>query len=168
MLLSRPIRDYHLSKNAFQQSLNSFKNVTTQIYDNKRLMSSTMKTKYIILFSSVLWSSYLGVRDEINKFLFAYDNEITVELPKLYLAIFFGLLLIMFIGLIFIEKWQHQNFLRKFRNSDPTKIRKFINLRRNALENINKTIIDHLNALETCILGWNGDGNEVMLDGKTK
>ncbi len=120
-----------------------------------------MKTKYIMLSTSTLWSSYLCVREELNKFLFSYDNEITVELPKLYLAIFFGILLSMFVGLIYIEKWQHQNFLRKFRNSDPTKIRKFISLRRSALENINKTIIDHLNALETCILAWNADhGNE--------
>ncbi|KAG4069474.1 hypothetical protein HA402_001773 [Bradysia odoriphaga] len=116
-----------------------------------------MKSNYIIILSTSLsWSAYLCVRDEINKFLFSFDSEITIELPKLYLAIFFALLLLMFVGLIYIEKWQHQNFLRKFRNSDPMKIRKFISLRRSALENINKTIIDHLNALETCILGWNG------------
>lgn len=116
-----------------------------------------MKAKYIILSATTLWSSYLCARDEINNFLFSYDNEITIELPKLYLAIFFGLLLVMFVGLIYIEKWQHQNFLRKFRNSDPNKIRKFIVLRRSAIENINKTIIEHLNALETNILGWSRD-----------
>lgn len=114
-----------------------------------------MKVKYIILLASSLWSLYLYVRDELNKFLFAYDNEVTVELPKLYLAIFFGMFLIMFFGLIYIEKWQHQNFLLKFRNSDPTKIRKFIHLRRSAIENINKTIIDHL---ETCISAFGDEG----------
>lgn len=119
-----------------------------------------MRTNIIILSTSALWSLYLCGRDELNKFLFAYDNEITVELPKLYMAIFFGMLLVMFVGLIYIEKWQHQNFLRKFRNSDPTKIRKFIVLRRSAIENINKTIIDHLNALETCILGWTNDNEK--------
>lgn len=120
-----------------------------------------MKAKYIILSASTIWSMYLCARDEINNFLFSYDDEITIELPKLYLAIFFGMLLVMFVSLIYIEKWQHQNFLRKFRNSDPSKIRKFIILRRSAIENINKTIIDHLNALETSILSWNGDdGNQ--------
>lgn len=117
-----------------------------------------MKTQYLILSASITWSSYLCVRDQVNKFFFSYDHEIIVELPKLFLAIFFAILLVMFIGLLYIEKWQHQNFLRKFRNADPSKIRKFIKLRRSALENINKTIIEHLNALEACILGWNGDG----------
>lgn len=120
-----------------------------------------MKSKYILLSTSLSWSAYLSVRGELNKFLFSYDSEITVELPKHYLAIFFAILLLMFVGLIYIEKWQHQNFLRKFRNSDPMKIRKFISLRRSALENINKTIIDHLNALETCILGWNNGNRDV-------
>lgn len=117
-----------------------------------------MNVKFIILSTSTLWLLYLSARDELNKFLFSYDSEITVDLPKLHLVIFFGMLLIMFFGLIYIEKWQHQNFLRKFRNSDPTKIRKFIILRRSAIERINKTIIDHL---ETCISGWNSDDANV-------
>lgn len=119
-----------------------------------------MKAQYIILSTSTTCSIYLLARDELNKFMFADENEIALELPKLCLAIFFGLLLIMFVGLIYIEKWQHQNFLRKFRNSDPSKIRKFINLRRSTIENINKTILDHLNALEISIAGWNSDDND--------
>lgn len=118
-----------------------------------------MKTKYIILTTSTIWLLYLCCRDELNQLMFSYDTEIVFELPKLCLAIFFGLLLIMFVGLIYIEKWQHQNFLRKFRNSDPSKIRKFIVLRRSTIETINKTILEHLNALETSISGWNSDEN---------
>lgn len=118
-----------------------------------------MKTKYIILSISTICSLYMCGRDVLNKFIFSTDTELEFELPKLCLAIFFGLLLIMFVGLIYIEKWQHQNFLRKFRNSDPSKIRKFIILRRSTIETINKTILDHLNALETSISGWNSDDN---------